>query len=510
MSTATSTPQPRKRIRFNENNDNITPTIDNKKITYNLYSGVLASLQPAIRHVADVYFQKLTSSFKLFNDNKEKLKKFEDDATFIPRSCKTNFTVGASTLIKGSNDFNTLLDTIDNNNKAIATQQRSYVLQLIKLELEASKTKLRDLFCECLFKLSTIFLHNCFFGQEINNESIHALSITVVSRDPSIIKYIFEDNLTTFKSWYNKKHRINTSAYFQQQAPRQRTPIITARLPNGSLNIHDYNPTEGELASYEYAESQTPGAGIDILLAHRRVNGADLNAEEDDEEIEVINTTTFNLPRVDMEQYATLLFRMVNSQWSHMLQLHHSKLVNAHLTRLAETLVTAEATDDAAIIVAQQPPASEAIISELIEKKFKELENKLVKGKPTTKNNKRGEKQPRASLKTNPKSKNKSPKSNTKAKKQPSKQQATTRGRNNNNVNDKQTAASQTPRRTSNRNRQAKKADEQGQGSAKGKKKSTNNRTQPQTPKSAKKKNSSKSNQTPGTNKSKKTKGKQR
>jgi hypothetical protein len=132
--------------------------------------------------------------------------------SFIPRSCRTNFKIGASNIVKGSNIFTTLQTTIEDNNKRIAEQQRDYVKQCVKIELDEHTKALKDKFCEGLFKLSTIFLHNGHFGSDVNNESIHWLSLDIIARRPLIIKYIFNGNLTDFQRYYKKKYNITTPA----------------------------------------------------------------------------------------------------------------------------------------------------------------------------------------------------------------------------------------------------------------------------------------------------------
>jgi hypothetical protein len=397
MSTATNNTHQRKRIRIDDNpteiNDSYTAL---SRLPYNLYSGVLASLQPTIRTVADFYFKTLIKALKLVNETKEKLKKFDDNQTFIPRSCRTNFTVGASDLVKGSTEYATLLATIEQNNKTSAENNRNYVKQMVQLEVEHATKHLRDLFCESLFKLSTIFLHHGHFGSEITTENIHSLSVGIIEQQPSIIKYIFDDSVNTFKIWYNKKYNVNTTQ--AATLPRQRRQLITALLPGGSRNIDDYHPSYGERASYLYAEDQQPGSGLDMLLANRRLRVDTMADDEDDDDDEQQNNDTIlKLPAFDREMYSQLMFRMANQHWSTMLQLHHSKFVNAQLAKLAETLITADKTNDAAVIIASQPPANEVIISELIDQKLKELTGKIEKTILTkAKNNKRGEKQTRA------------------------------------------------------------------------------------------------------------------
>jgi hypothetical protein len=348
------------------------------------------SLQPTIRTLSDFYFNAIIKALKEVNSNKDKLTKFDDNDSFIPRSCRTSFTVGASNLVKGSNEYATLLTNIENNNKISSETNRDFVKQLLQLELNESTKKLCNLFCECLFKLSTMFLHNGHFGSEITNDSIHALSISIILHQPSIIKYIFNASVNDFKTWYYKKYNITVPA------PRQRQ-LITTLLPGGSRNIDDYHPSYGERASYEYCESQQPGSGLDMLLAHRRLN-ADNNPDEEEDEVATNNPNILLLSARDKEMYVQLMFRMANLHWSHLLQMHHSKYVNAQLAKLADTLLKADITNETAAIVAAQPPASESIISELIEQKFKEFENKH-KSSTSTKNNNRGEKKTRASLK---------------------------------------------------------------------------------------------------------------
>jgi hypothetical protein len=212
MSTATNTTTQRKRIRID---DNVT-VIDESStasstLSYNLYTGVLVSLQPTIRFVSDFYFDTIIKALKTVKDNKDKLQKFDDNESFIPRSCRTNFTVGASDLAKGSTEYATLLSTIEDNNKQVAEQHRTYVQQLIILELDVSTKRLKNLFCESLFKLSTIFLHNAFFGSNITTDNIHNTSVNIVTQHPPIIKYIFDESTNDFKTWYNKKYNITTT-----------------------------------------------------------------------------------------------------------------------------------------------------------------------------------------------------------------------------------------------------------------------------------------------------------
>jgi outer membrane biosynthesis protein TonB len=389
MSTATSADNPRKRVRINEiiDVDNENPPSTTRKMDVNLYTGALASLQPAIRTVADVFFKKLTDLYKLVTSNKDKLAKFNDNDDLIPRSCRSNFQVGASNYVKGSHKFIELQTKIENNNKQFALRNREYIIDVILLEVKATTDALRDTFCECLFKLSRIFLQSSYFDHDIDDIHIHKLSKTIINADASILKYIFGGNTDNFRTYYNKKYNIDIPTHTEPE-------VITTLLPNGSRNVADYNFNEGEQASYEYAEHNEPGTGLEIILANRRLR-----------EVSGSTTTTrltYTLTDLFKNQYKLLLHRMVNQHWSAMINLHYTKLIDAKLTKLAETLITSDATNDVAMVVAAQPPASEAIISELINQKFNELKKafktELMTDK-TSKNQQRGENATRASPK---------------------------------------------------------------------------------------------------------------
>jgi hypothetical protein len=133
MSTATDGQTPRKRTRISDDVEVINPTTSHKKNDYNLYKGPLASLQPVIRPIIDVYFARLTDLFNKYVANKTKLQKF-DDTNFIPKSCRVNFTAGGSSLIKGSTEYSELLAQIDNQNKATASHHCDAVKKVINLE----------------------------------------------------------------------------------------------------------------------------------------------------------------------------------------------------------------------------------------------------------------------------------------------------------------------------------------------------------------------------------------
>jgi hypothetical protein len=346
MSNATNANNPHKRVRISDviDVDNDNPISTSTKMEINLYTGALASLQPAIRTVADVFFKKLTEIYKILTSNKDKLKKFNDNDDFIPRSCRSNFQIGASNFVKGSNSFTELQTKIENNNKQFAIKNREYIVDVLILEVKATTDALRDTFCECIFKLSRIFLQSSYFDDDIPDNHIHNLSKTIINADPTIIKYIFGESTNSFRTYYNKKYNINTSTHIVPE-------VITALLPNGSRNIADYHPTEGEQASYEYAEHLQEGTGLDILLANRRLREVAATSTP--------TTPTYTLSDVFKNQYRALLHRMCNQYWSSLINLHYTKLIDAKLTKLAETLISSDATNDVAMIVAAQPPASD-------------------------------------------------------------------------------------------------------------------------------------------------------
>jgi outer membrane biosynthesis protein TonB len=383
MSTATNADNPRKRVRINEVLDvdnNTTTTNTHRPMNINLYTGALASLQPAIRTVADVFFKKLTDIYKAVTNNKDKLKKFNDNEDFIPRSCRINFQLGASSFVKGSTEFTELQNKVDESNKQAAIKNREFIVDAIILEIKSTNEALRNTFCECLFKLSRIFLHSSYFDEDIPDDDIHTLSKSIVMADSSIVKYIFDNSTSNFKNFYNKKYQLRTNAQTAVQ-------IITEPLPNGSRNIDDYDFNEGELASYEFAEHLSAGTGLDTILANRRLHLANTNA------------TKYTLSAVFKNQYTLLMHRMVNLHWSDMINLHYTKLIDAKLHKLATTLITSDVTNNVATIVAAQPPANESIISDLIAQKFNDFKRTFkaeILNDQKTKNQKRGETTTRA------------------------------------------------------------------------------------------------------------------
>jgi hypothetical protein len=291
MSNATTEQTPRKRARISSDVEIIDPATSKKHNEYNLYTGTLASLPPVIRPIADTYFITLSDLFNLFVNNKTRLLRFEDD-NFIPKSCRTNFTAGASNLVKGSSEYSELLAQIDTKNKETAAYNRDAVKKVLYLEVDASLTKLHDTFCECLFKLSTMFMHYYFYQKEISTNLLHKLSKDIVSNEPRIVYYLFDNDTIFFNNWYNKRYNVTMAVYHSppdtsddevEQTNTQRTTasnstisqsantIILNILPNGSRNIEYYGLTEIEQGQYEFAEHDQPGSGLDVLLANRRM-----------------------------------------------------------------------------------------------------------------------------------------------------------------------------------------------------------------------------------------------
>jgi hypothetical protein len=462
MSTATNVQAPRKRTRISDDVEVIDTTTSLKKHEFNLYTGSLASLQPVIRPIADIYFIRLTDLFNKYVADKVKLQKF-DDTNFIPKSCRVNFMAGASNLVKGSTEYSELLAQIDNKNRETASHHRDTVKKVIQLEIKASQTTLRDTFCECLYKLSTMFMSFHFYKKAIPEGQIHKLSKDIVSNEPRIIHFIFEDDTDSFRTWYNKKFNITLTmvdennvtittpnqqpaAAAAQPASSNPDSIILSLLPNGSRDIADYNLSELEEGQYEFAEFDTPGSGLDTVLANRRMlhsqaSTASLNDQPfsrtqpsqastvslndipfSRSQASQTSTVTVNarqsgntqptptvphyiLPAMQRNQYSLLMLQMTFHSWTSKIHLHEEKLKNAELAKLATTLLTSDVTNDVAMTIAAQPPASEAIINDLINSKFEELKKTLVKGNipthkgttSTSKNSKRGKPAARAS-----------------------------------------------------------------------------------------------------------------
>jgi hypothetical protein len=518
MSNATNEQTPRKRTRISDDVQIIANVNNNKKHEFNIYRGPLASLQPVIRPIADAYFTKLSDLFNNHVNNQAKLKKF-DDVNFIPKSCRVHFTAGASTLVKGSTDYSDLLAQIDNKNKETASSHRDTVKKVVQLKLNASLTTLRDTFCECLFKLSTMFMNFYFFRKEIPSGQIHKLSKDIISNEPRIIHYIFEADINAFTTWYNKKYNItlatvaidddNTAPAAAAAASAQAAdPIILSLLPNGSRDIADYNLSVIEEGQYAYAEYDNPGSGLDSVLANRRrqysestqattasLNALPFSVDATSQASTVslnelpfsVNTNThptqhtqptqptqptqapqgiphYILPALQRDQYSLLMLNITYNSWSVKLNLHEEKLRNAELAKLATTLLTSDITNDVAMTIAAQPPASEAIINDLINAKFNELKKAIYKdnaksnhgnAKAKTKNNKRGETSTRAS---NPKKSKKTPTKKTPTKKPPDATRSTRNSKQNNKSkpSPKKSSASKnssTPRRNPRKNR---------------------------------------------------------
>jgi hypothetical protein len=495
MSTATNEQTPRKRIRIANEVEIIGTVTSNKKHDYNIYKGPLVSLPPVIRPIADTYFIKLSTLFNNYTNNNLKLQKFDDDH-FIPKSCRVNFTAGASNLVKGSTTYSELLAQIDNKNKETASYHRDAVKQVLKLEVEASLTTLRDTFCECLFKLSTMFMSFYLYQKAFTPEQLHKLSKDIVSHEPRIIHYLFDADPIFFRNWYNNKFNITLAMIYAEETTtntatqRPDTPpaatqdttqfsdnedFIMNLLPSGSRDINDYKLSALELGQYEYAEYDTPGAGLDTVLANRRMQFAqtqastvslnDLpfsgtaatNASTATSNARPFSTQTeptqpppppkpaqphYALPAQQRELYSLLMLQITFYSWSNKLNLHAERIKNADLTKLATTLLTSDTTNDVAMTIAAQPPASEAIINDLINAKFNALKKQLLqdsakkqgptnnknkkKDPPpnTTKNKKRGETTTRASNKKKSKT-NSAAKPPPTSKSQPSKKSST-------------------------------------------------------------------------------------
>lgn len=113
------------------------------------YNITLASLQPTIKPLAEVYVKKFLSLFmELYRFNAQKAR-FTSDNDFVPASCRIKFALNASTRVKENapESLSTLITNADLDVSVLQKKLKDHIVTLMDLEIKTVNDQIGNLFC---------------------------------------------------------------------------------------------------------------------------------------------------------------------------------------------------------------------------------------------------------------------------------------------------------------------------------------------------------------------------
>jgi hypothetical protein len=164
MSTASTDNQRNKRVRIDTDN--------NKVYDYTFLANSVSTLLPTMKGLVSHYYDAFIKLSKSIYEKKNVSKKFTNP-DFIPKSAKTKFQLGASEMVKMSNDFQDLARAADQVKIAYEAKQKQHILQAAKLEIEVLQHKLNNLFIKGIYKISSMMLLWKTEHQDVVEAEVH-------------------------------------------------------------------------------------------------------------------------------------------------------------------------------------------------------------------------------------------------------------------------------------------------------------------------------------------------
>jgi hypothetical protein len=158
---------PNKRVRINEQDNQVLNDQDNVKPQENAQAPsaasraalleAVASHPTAIKDIAESLLKEYITLKNIQRQQANTLARFDDD-TWIPRSAKVEFKLSSSTDIMETEDFKTLVTEATTQAKAYQVKAKSLIKSVLSLAIQATKSKFKELMENALFRFGTMIL----------------------------------------------------------------------------------------------------------------------------------------------------------------------------------------------------------------------------------------------------------------------------------------------------------------------------------------------------------------
>jgi hypothetical protein len=420
---------PNKRVRINENNNEIVSILRTpSKQSNNAFSSFAVSLLPAISSLAMHYHRRYTKLKVTALQQSLKTEKLSNDE-FVPRSASFHFKLGATQRLEESEEFKSLAESTTTKIKTLQNDLKANILQASKLENELLLKDTMTLYCEAANKLGTISLLAQTKQTTVSAEAIDKFVLYSVAKEQRSLHYINAGMFDDFVTTYTRHYPNNYNIVFENNTPAVATRPTTTRATTRVLT--------GAEASAAFAEH--------LSQLERDSDTSDMEAETttrtNTDTIHVRNvpnyTNTFS--HTTVTNFGNLLYQLFTASWAAYIVEHDNKLLNIKLQKFAKSTMETKATDNAARLLNSEatvdPQTLQDLIRQNVAKETQELRATVQKlqqqAKRPAKNSSRGDKlksraSPKKKSKITKPTKNTSKRQQTPSKRTPKKNHATT------------------------------------------------------------------------------------
>jgi hypothetical protein len=361
MSSATPEETGRKRVRFTENEAEKHATIAPSNKAKEVFSTSVVSLLPAIRTLAEYFFQKflkLQISILQLSTKKEKMLQ----SATVPRSARSNFKLTTKeSESEARQQLNTNVATcIEQYQKAL----KDNIIASMDLDLQSLRELVKSTLCDALYQLVKIYLILQFTKEDIAAEYIHPQVINIIRTEQRIVHYVF-NSFDEFSTYYRNKHSITAMDTVDEE---DGTDISV--LANNSETPITFN-------SRHFARNRA------VVSRASSVSTASSTADTNQ------NNNQYILSADNNHIIKQLLYRTFNQSWAAYKHEHDLRITNALLTKYSTTVISTAVTNETAAIVNSEPSVDpkllKDIITEEVNKATKNLKQQLISLKQSNK-----------------------------------------------------------------------------------------------------------------------------
>ena len=292
----------------------------------------------------------------------EQLKKMKDDASFIPRSARVNFTLAGSKAAEQTPEFQTLRDNTSTLVEKFQTDLKKQISAATEIEKKVLLSQLRTDLATSL-RVAT-----------------RALLLTLDSKadEDRVISNILDNYSTTFLSFLDTTKAEFTTLY--------KTTHTIDVFPNPyTAQVHHHNPPASQNTQASQASQDTPNLSQQTTQTVDTVDHSDSlfvgeirEAAASRANRRTTNTAVGPIPFYgDIKSIKRALESLFVTTWSiYQNQAKHNATTIA-LRQLATDHFDTKATEDAAMEIDTEPPANRTLLSELVQQEVSKRTNKL-------------------------------------------------------------------------------------------------------------------------------------
>jgi hypothetical protein len=370
MSNASTDETPAKRVRIDINN--------NKLYDYTSIAGSVATLLPVMKDLVNHYLDLFMKTSKAIYDKKKIIEKLAN-SDFIPKSAKTKFQLGASELVKSSNEYNDLATAVEQVKAAYERKQKLHILQSARMEMKALLNKRDTIFIEGIFKLASMMQLWKTSYEDVVEGEVHHIIKQIINMDNSLLMHVFDCKYESFIQEYTKLYPLSITIFTENNTLDDSMDDISINeieIPPASQRTMDeflVTTTQTEPLTTQDNGTHTTASLTTTEASEELINYRTRNSSTEYETAPTVHTLKIH----DIVTLTRILKDIFVHSWSNEKTKLENKLLTIKMAKFSKMTLTAKATDDAAAIVANEPSADMKLIEELINKKVNERTKKL-------------------------------------------------------------------------------------------------------------------------------------